>query len=96
MARAEVEMNFFAIGLGYQELLVIFVILLLLFGGTRLPQLASGLAKSIKSFKRGMSESDDDDELDETKRRESLRAAGSTVEEDRLAANKATLNRPRT
>lgn len=88
-------MNFFAIGLGYQELLVIFVILLLLFGGTRLPQLASGLAKSIKSFKRGMSESDDDDELDETKRRESLRA-GSTVEEDRLAANKATLNRPRT
>ncbi|MEJ7712066.1 MAG: twin-arginine translocase TatA/TatE family subunit [Pyrinomonadaceae bacterium] len=83
-------------GLGYQELLVILVILLLLFGGTRLPQLASGLAKSIKSFKRGMSEGDDDDdELDETRRRESLRA-GSTVEEDRLAANKATLNRPRT
>ncbi len=96
MARAEVEMNFFAIGLGYQELLVILVILLLLFGGTRLPQLASGLAKSIKSFKRGMSESDDDDdELDETRRREGLRA-GSTIEEDRLAANKATLNRPRT
>lgn len=89
-------MNFLAIGLGYQELLVILVILLLLFGGSRLPQLASGLGKSIKSFKRGMSEgSEDEEETEEARRRESLRAA-STLEEDRLASNKATLNRPRT
>ncbi|MEJ7619048.1 MAG: twin-arginine translocase TatA/TatE family subunit [Pyrinomonadaceae bacterium] len=90
-------MNFLAIGLGYQELLIILVILLLLFGGSRLPQLASGLGKSIKSFKRGMDDgSDDDEEAEETRRRESLRAA-STLEEDRLASsNKATLNRPRT
>lgn len=89
-------MNVLAIGLGYQELLIILVILLLLFGGSRLPQLASGLGKSIKSFKRGMNEgADDDEDPDETRRRESLRA-GSTLEEDRLASNKAGLNRPRT
>ena len=82
--------------LGYQELLIIFVILLLLFGGSRLPQLASGLGKSIRSFKRGMTDSADEDaELDETRRRESLRSAPTSIEEDRIASNKATLNRPR-
>jgi sec-independent protein translocase protein TatA len=82
--------------LGYQELLIIFVILLLLFGGSRLPQLASGLGKSIRSFKRGMDEgADDDEELAEGRRRESLRSGSATLDEDRVPSNKATLNRPR-
>ncbi len=82
--------------LGYQELLIIFVILLLLFGGSRLPQLASGLGKSIRSFKRGMDESaDDDEEIAEGRRRESLRSSSASLDEDRLPSNKATLNRPR-
>jgi sec-independent protein translocase protein TatA len=38
--------------LGMQELVIVFGILLLLFGGTRLPQLAQGLGKSIREFKR--------------------------------------------
>ena len=43
-----------AIGMiGTQELLIILVILLLIFGGTRLPQLAKGLGKSIREFKQG-------------------------------------------
>jgi sec-independent protein translocase protein TatA len=38
--------------LGMQELVIVFGILLLLFGGSRLPQLAQGLGKSIREFKR--------------------------------------------
>ncbi len=38
--------------MGMQELVIVFGILLLLFGGTRLPQLAQGLGKSIREFKR--------------------------------------------
>ncbi len=39
--------------IGMQELLIVLGILLLLFGGTRLPQLAKGLGTSIREFKRG-------------------------------------------
>lgn len=43
-----------AVGMiGMQELLIILAILLLLFGGTRLPQLAKGLGKSVREFKQG-------------------------------------------
>lgn len=46
--------NALAIGMiGTQELLVVLGILLLIFGGTRLPQLAKGLGASIREFKRG-------------------------------------------
>lgn len=38
-------------GLGPTELIVILVILLLLFGGSKLPGLAKGLGQSIKEFK---------------------------------------------
>jgi sec-independent protein translocase protein TatA len=41
--------------IGTQELLIILVILLFIFGGTRLPQLAKGLGKSIREFKQGAS-----------------------------------------
>ena len=46
--------NALAIGMiGAQELLIVLGILLLIFGGTRLPQLAKGLGASIREFKRG-------------------------------------------
>ena len=38
-------------GLGPTELIIILVILLLLFGGSKLPSLAKGLGQSIKEFK---------------------------------------------
>src|SRR6266404_5610187 len=44
-------------GLGSQELLVILVIVLILFGANRLPQLARSLGASMKEFKKGINES---------------------------------------
>jgi sec-independent protein translocase protein TatA len=46
--------------LSLPELLVIFVIILLLFGSKRLPELASGMGKGIRDFKRALNGLDTD------------------------------------
>ena len=43
-------------GLGTPELLVIAVVIFLLFGATRLPQLAKALGQSKRAFKEGLDE----------------------------------------
>jgi len=43
-------------GLGGAELIVIFLIILLLFGGAKLPGLAKGLGQSIREFKKASKE----------------------------------------
>lgn len=43
-------------GLGMSELLVILVIILIIFGAGKLPQIGEGLGKAISGFKRGISE----------------------------------------
>jgi sec-independent protein translocase protein TatA len=48
-------------GLGYQELLLILVIVLILFGAQRLPDLARSLGSSVKEFKKGIVEVKDDE-----------------------------------
>lgn len=48
-------------GLGMQELLIVLVIVLILFGAKRLPELAGGIGKAIKNFKKGMNEPDEID-----------------------------------
>lgn len=48
-------------GLGYQELLLILVIVLILFGAQRLPDLAKSLGSSVKEFKKGVTEMTKDD-----------------------------------
>ena len=42
-------------GLGPTELVVILLILVVLFGGKKIPELASGLGEGIRNFKRAMS-----------------------------------------
>ncbi|MFM8335917.1 MAG: twin-arginine translocase TatA/TatE family subunit [Opitutaceae bacterium] len=44
------------LGLGGPEVIIILVILLVLFGGSKLPELAKGLGKSIKEFKNATRE----------------------------------------
>ena len=53
-------------GLGTPELLVIAVVIFLLFGATRLPQLAKSLGQSKRAFKEGLDEGDKED-LKDTK-----------------------------
>ena len=48
-------------GLGGPELMIILVIILLLFGGAKLPALAKGLGQSVKEFKKAAKEGDDDE-----------------------------------
>ena len=48
-------------GLGYQELLIILVIVLILFGANRLPELARSLGSSVKEFKKGVTEAKAED-----------------------------------
>ena len=49
-------------GFGWQELLIVGAIFLLLFGGAKLPSLMRNLGRSTNEFKRGMSESSLDKE----------------------------------
>lgn len=54
-------------GLGTQELLIILVIVIVLFGATRLPQIGRGIGEAIKNFKKATSEKD---EIDVTPKKE--------------------------
>jgi len=42
--------------LGTTEILIIFLVVLLLFGGKKIPELMHGLGKGVRSFKTGMNE----------------------------------------
>ena len=46
--------------MGVWDWVIIFAIVLVLFGGKRLPELAKSLGKSLSSFKRGIKEGEDD------------------------------------
>lgn len=47
-----------------QEVLVIALVVLLFFGGKKIPELMKGLGKGVRSFKEGMKEVEKDDEAD--------------------------------
>ncbi|HEY0320401.1 MAG TPA: twin-arginine translocase TatA/TatE family subunit [Pyrinomonadaceae bacterium] len=53
-------MNVLAIGLGYQELLIILAIVFLLFGASRLPQLAKALGQSKRAFREGQDDAEEE------------------------------------
>ena len=47
-------------GLGVQELLIIFLIILILFGAKRIPDIAQGLGRGIRDFKKAMKDTSDE------------------------------------
>ena len=52
--------------IGMPELIIIMLIVLLLFGAKKIPELMSGLGKGVKSFKKGMKEVEDEIEKIDT------------------------------
>ncbi|PIE90154.1 MAG: twin-arginine translocase TatA/TatE family subunit [Acidobacteria bacterium] len=44
---------------GFQEMLLIFLLIVVFVGAKKLPQLGAGLGKGIKNFKKSLSEDDD-------------------------------------
>ncbi|BAV92577.1 twin-arginine translocase TatA/TatE family subunit [Candidatus Desulfovibrio trichonymphae] len=63
-------------GIGMQELLLILVVVLLLFGANKLPEIGGGLGRAIRNFRRASSEPD---EIDITPKNSN---ASSSPEED--------------
>lgn len=61
-------MKLLFLGLGMQEILVIAILVLLLFGGKKIPELMKGLGKGVKSFKDGMNGIEDDQKNDKTEK----------------------------
>jgi sec-independent protein translocase protein TatA len=55
--------------LGMGELILIFLVILLIFGASKLPQLGDALGKGIKNFKRSVS---GNDEIDVTPKKEGI------------------------
>jgi sec-independent protein translocase protein TatA len=54
--------------LGAPELIIIALVILLLFGATRLPKLGRSMGQSIKGFKDGLNDGSEDDEIVDVKR----------------------------
>lgn len=69
-------------GLGIQELLIVLVIVMILFGAKRLPELADGMGKAIRNFRKASSTPD---ELDLTAR-QNISADSTAGKEKRKAA----------
>ena len=53
-------------GIGWTEILVIALVVLLFFGGRKIPELMKGLGKGIRSFKEGMNGRDNDENASDT------------------------------
>jgi sec-independent protein translocase protein TatA len=51
-------------GIGLQELIIILVIVVLLFGATRLPQIGAGIGEGIRNFKKSMRDEKEEDKKD--------------------------------
>jgi sec-independent protein translocase protein TatA len=49
-------------GLGVQEIMLILLIALFFYGGEKIPEIAKGLGKGLREFKRAMDQGDDDEQ----------------------------------
>lgn len=79
----------FLIALGTTEIMLIVLALFLLFGASRLPQLAKSLGQSRKAFKEGLREAEEEERIEQEKKQLNPNAAApqvNAVSDDELAA----------
>ncbi len=69
-------------GLGTPELIIIFMIVMVLFGASRLPEIGGGIGKAIKNFKKATSEPD---EIDVTPKKDAVNSEAKKEESDKEA-----------
>ena len=69
------------------ELLIIVLIVLILFGGKKIPELAKGLGSGIRNFKKAVKE--DDDEVAETKKVDELEKKSEVKTDDKNETKQA-------
>ena len=55
--------------LGTGEIVIIAIVVLLLFGGKKIPELMKGIGKGVKNFKDGVKGLEDDPKLDDTEKK---------------------------
>ena len=56
------------LGVGAPEIIIIALIVLLIFGGKKIPELMKGMGKGVKNFKDGMKDMDDELNKDDEKK----------------------------
>ena len=73
---------------GGWEWIIILVVILLLFGGSRLPQLAKSLGQSKRAFKEGLDDADEEARLEKTRSSSASLPASTlaSVDDDELLA----------
>jgi sec-independent protein translocase protein TatA len=71
---------------GTTEIILIVAVLFLLFGATRLPQLAKSLGQSRKAFKEGMREAEEEEKAEQAKLASSASPQISDIADDALEA----------
>jgi sec-independent protein translocase protein TatA len=55
-------MEVHVMGIGTQELMIILLVVLILFGGAKIPEFAKGMGKAIREFKKASQGVDDEEE----------------------------------
>lgn len=68
-------------GVGWQELLIVLLIVLVVFGAGRLPQIGEGLGKGIRNLKRSL-KSDDDIEVTPKDKRVDARSSAKKLDDE--------------
>ena len=65
----------FVKGIGAPELIIVLVIVMIIFGVGRLPEVGGAMGKAIREFRKSQTPSEDDTEVDEESRKEEEKSA---------------------
>ena len=79
-------------GIGWQELVIVLLIVLVVFGSTRLPAIGEGLGLAIRNLKRSL-KADDDIEVTPGQKRVEERGSGKTVAQEAEVAEAEVVER---